>query len=76
MPEKLSVITRLFQIRDELSFRNIRRELLPVLLIFPLSVVMGNLRYYDHSIALAGFRSSELTFILTALISFSLSALC
>jgi DNA-binding CsgD family transcriptional regulator len=57
-------ITKLFQIRDELSFRNIRRELLPYLLIFPLSVVMGNLRYYDHSIALAGFRSSELTFFL------------
>jgi len=28
---------------------------------------MGNLRYYDHSIALAGFRSSELTFFLLGL---------
>jgi len=62
VPEKLdSAITKLFQIRDELSFQNIRRELWPCLLIFPISVVMGNLRYYDHSIALAGFRSSELT---------------
>jgi DNA-binding CsgD family transcriptional regulator len=68
LPEKLGfAITKLFQIRDELSFRNIRRELWPVLLIFPLSVVMGNLRYYDHSIALAGFRSSELTFFLLGL---------
>jgi DNA-binding CsgD family transcriptional regulator len=60
-------ITKLFQIRDELSFRNVRRDLLPYLLIFPISVVMGNLRYYDHSIALAGFRSSELTFFLLGL---------
>jgi DNA-binding CsgD family transcriptional regulator len=56
-----AAITRLFQTRDELSFRNIRKELLSVLLLFPLSVVMGNLRYYEHSVALAGFRSSELT---------------
>ena len=62
-----ATVSRLFQIRDELSFRNIRWELLPVLLIFPLSVIMGNLRYYDHSIALAGFRSSELTFFLLGL---------
>jgi len=67
-PEKSdSAITKIFQIRDELSFRNIRGKLLPYLLIFPLSVVMGNLRYYDHSIALAGFRSSELTFFLLGL---------
>jgi DNA-binding CsgD family transcriptional regulator len=60
-------ITKLFQTRDELSYRNIRRGLWPYLLIFPISVVMGNLRYYDHSIALAGFRSSELTFFLLGL---------
>jgi len=60
--ERGSPITRLFKIRDELSFRNIRKEMLPFLFIFPVSVVMGNLRYYDYSIALAGFRSSELTF--------------
>jgi DNA-binding CsgD family transcriptional regulator len=62
-----AAITRFFQTRDELSFRNIRKELLPVLLLFPISVVMGNLRYYDHSIALAGFRSSELTFFFLGL---------
>ena len=68
MPEKPeSSLTRLFHIRDELSFRNIRRELLPCTLIFPLSVVMGNLRYYDHSAALAGFRSPELTLFLLGL---------
>jgi len=62
-----SAITRFFQIRDELSFRNIRKEFLPYLFIFPLSVVMGNLRYYDYSIALAGFRSSELTLFVLGL---------
>jgi DNA-binding CsgD family transcriptional regulator len=62
-----TAITRLFQTRDELSFRNIRKELLPALLLFPISVVMGNLRYYDHSIALAGFKSSELTFFFLGL---------
>ncbi|MDR2718131.1 MAG: hypothetical protein LBB89_08725, partial [Treponema sp.] len=68
MPQRQgAAITKLFQIRDELSFRNIRGKLWPCLVIFPLSVVMGNLRYYDHSIALAGFKSSELTFFLLGL---------
>jgi DNA-binding CsgD family transcriptional regulator len=60
-------ITRFFQTRDELSFRNIRRALWPILLVFPLSVIMGNLRYYDHSIVLAGFKSSELMLFLLGL---------
>ena len=55
-------ITRFLQTRDELSFRNIRGGLLPVILVFPFSVIVGNLRYYDHSIALAGISSSELMF--------------
>jgi DNA-binding CsgD family transcriptional regulator len=59
-----AVISRLFQTRDELSFRNIRGRLWPVLLVFPLSVIMGNLRYYDHGIVLAGFKSSELMLFL------------
>jgi DNA-binding CsgD family transcriptional regulator len=62
-----TAITRLFQTRDELSFRKKKKKILPVLLLFPVSVVMGNLRYYDHSIALAGFRSSELTFFFLGL---------
>ena len=65
MPGRLvAALTGLFQTRDELSFRNIRGALWPVLLTFPLSVIMGNLRYYDHSIALAGFKSYELMFFL------------
>jgi DNA-binding CsgD family transcriptional regulator len=64
LPDKIAAITKLFQTRDELSFRNIRGALWPVLLVFPLSVIMGNLRYYDHSIALSGFKSYELMFFL------------
>ena len=61
MLNSLSVsIQRFFKARDELSFRNIRGEVRSVLLLFPLSVIVGNLRYYDHSIALAGFQSFEL----------------
>jgi len=68
LPVRLgAAITGLFQTRDELSFRNIRGGLLPVLLVFPLSVIIGNLRYFDHSIALAGFITNELTFFLLGL---------
>jgi len=55
-------ITRFLQTRDELSFRNIRGRIWSLILIFPLSVIVGNLRYYDHSIALAGISSSQLMF--------------
>jgi DNA-binding CsgD family transcriptional regulator len=59
-----AAITKLFQTRDELSFRNLRGGLWPVLLVFPISVIIGNLRYFDHSIALAGFATNEQTFFL------------
>ena len=58
------IIKSLFRTRDELSFRNIRFDLLPVLLIFPITVIMGNLRYYGHSIAIAGFATNELIFFM------------
>ena len=57
-----SIIKKFFQTRDELSFRNVRGVMWPVILVFPLSVIMGNLRYHDHSIALAGVSSSQLMF--------------
>ena len=59
-----TIIKSLFQTRDELSFRNIRITLLPVLLVFPVSVIMGNLRYYGHSIVLGGFATNELMFFM------------
>ena len=59
-----AIVKSLFQTRDELSFLNIRAALLPVLLVFPVSVIMGNLRYYGHSIALGGFATNELMFFM------------
>ena len=57
-------IKKLFQARDELSFRNIRAALFPILLVFPVSVIIGNLRYYGHSIVLGGFATNELMFFM------------
>ena len=57
----------LFKTRDELSFRNIRSGLWPVLLVLPLSVFVGNLRYFDHSITLAGLQRNELAFFFLGL---------
>ncbi|MCL2212180.1 MAG: helix-turn-helix transcriptional regulator [Treponema sp.] len=59
-----ATIKNLFQTRDELSFRNIRPALIPVLLIFPFSVILGNLRYYGHSMALGGFATNEVMFFM------------
>ena len=55
-----SFISRFFQTRDELSLRNIRGGLWPVLLVFPLSVIIGDLRYFDLKMEIAGFQSYEL----------------
>ena len=55
-------VKSLFKTRDELSFRNIRVSFLPVLLVFPVSVILGNLRYYGHSMALGGYATNELMY--------------
>jgi len=61
LPKNLSaILAKTFQIRDELSFRNIRCSLWPALLIFPLSIILGDLRYFDLKIDVAGFQSWEL----------------
>jgi len=56
----LSSIKGFFQTRDELSLINIRREQWYLLLIFPLTVILGDARYYDMEIAVFGFESYEL----------------
>ena len=66
-PRLFVTLKKLFQARDELSFRNIRSVLWPAVLAFPLAVVMGNLRYYDHGFAFIGFGSSQLLFFLLGL---------
>ena len=63
----LGTTLKIFQTRDELSFRNIRGGLWPAVLVFPLAVIMGNLRYYDHGFAFIGFGSSQLMFFLLGL---------
>ena len=55
-----SLILRFFQTRDELSLGNIRRALWPLLLVFPLSVIMGDLRYFDLKMEIGGYQSYEL----------------
>ncbi|MDR1837800.1 MAG: helix-turn-helix transcriptional regulator [Treponema sp.] len=53
-------IAKFLKLRDELTIQNIRWELWPVLLILPLSVIMGDLRYFDLEMKIAGFESYEL----------------
>jgi DNA-binding CsgD family transcriptional regulator len=53
-------IVNLFKIRDELTLRNIKRELWPLMLVFPFSVIIGDLRYFDIKIAAARYQSYEL----------------
>jgi DNA-binding CsgD family transcriptional regulator len=60
-------LSKLFLTRDELSFRNIRGRLWPGLLVFPLAVIMGNLRFYNHSVALAGYETHMLMFLFLGL---------
>ena len=55
-----TAITNLFQVRDELSLRNIRVAIWPLLLLFPLSVIIGDLRFFDLNIAFIGLESYEL----------------
>ena len=59
---KMAILS-LFQARDELSFHNIRGKQWPALLLFPLSVIKGNLRFYDTSVALKGFEADTILFI-------------
>ncbi|MDR2952116.1 MAG: hypothetical protein LBU82_02610 [Treponema sp.] len=59
--EKLhDYLTNLFKIRDDLTLRNIRQELWPLLLVFPLAVIIGDLRYLDLKISIARYQSYEL----------------
>ncbi|MDR1837092.1 MAG: helix-turn-helix transcriptional regulator [Treponema sp.] len=52
-------IANFLKFRDELSIQNIRWELWPLLLLLPLAVIMGDLRYFDLEMKIAGFESYE-----------------
>ena len=56
----ISTIKRFIQTRDELSLNNIRGNLWPLLLIFPLTVILGDFRYFNLNIQFAGLQSYEL----------------
>ena len=55
-----TTIANFLKLRDELTLRNIRKELLPLILLFPLSVIIGDLRYFNLGIEMWGFQSYEL----------------
>jgi hypothetical protein len=48
-----------FKFRDDLRLQNIRWELWPLLLVFPLSVIKGDLRYFELKMIIAGYQSWE-----------------
>ena len=55
-----SSIKRFLHTRDELSLNNIRKELWAVIIIFPLIIILGNMRHIDLNIEIAGFQAYEL----------------
>ena len=61
MQGKLSAAVKgLFQTRDELSLGNIRKDIWPLILIFPLTVILGDLRYFNLHYIAFGLESYEL----------------
>ncbi|MCL2214579.1 MAG: helix-turn-helix transcriptional regulator [Treponema sp.] len=56
----VSTVKRFLYTRDELAVTNIRRELWPLWLIFPLTVILGDFRYFNLYIEFAGLQSYEL----------------
>ncbi|MDR0463842.1 MAG: helix-turn-helix transcriptional regulator [Treponema sp.] len=54
------IIKRFVQTRDELFLGNIRGGLWPLILIFPLTVILGDFRYFNLYITFAGLQSYEL----------------
>jgi len=56
----VSSLKRFFQTRDELSLINIRRELWALWLIFPLTVILGDFRYFNLNIESLRLQSYEL----------------
>ena len=56
----LATVANFFKFRDDLRLRNIRWELWPLLLVFPLSIIKGDLRYFELKMVIAGYQSWEL----------------
>jgi len=56
----ISSIKGFLHTRDELSLSNIRKELWALIIIFPMSIILANMRHFDLNIEFAGFQSFEL----------------
>ena len=56
----MSRIAGLWRTRDELSPRNFRRALLPVILVLPLNILLGDLRFLDQGMVLLGIDANSL----------------
>jgi len=56
----ISSIKGFLHTRDELSLSNIRKELWAAIIIFPMSVILANMRHFDLNVEFTGFQSFEL----------------
>ena len=56
----VSAVKRFLQTRDELSIINLRRDMWFLVLIFPLTVILGDFRYFNLNIEFGGLQSYEL----------------
>jgi hypothetical protein len=54
------LIAKIFSSKEELSYRNIRGVMWAAILVFPLSVITGDLRYFDLKMSFWGLQSYEL----------------
>jgi hypothetical protein len=54
------LFAKIFTNRDELSFRGIRKSLWAAILVFPVTVIIGDIRYFNLKIEYWGMESFEL----------------
>ena len=55
-----TTIAKIFTSRDELSFRNIRGSLWAAILVFPLSFIICDMRFFDIETSILGIKTFEL----------------
>ena len=53
-------VKKMWKTRDELSPRNFRVGILPLILILPLTVIIGDLRFFDQELVIFGIDSNNL----------------
>jgi hypothetical protein len=55
-----NAIVNIFTSHNELTFRSLRGSLWAVILVFPMSVILGDIRYFNLKIEYMGLESFEL----------------